>query len=428
MEEIAKKPSEATRPYFFFSYARKDRNDFLDQFYLDLRAELEGLGLDVENAGVFRDLDEISPGEDYDDQLARALQKSLTLVCIYSPWYFKRPYCWMEFQAFLDRQANLRYEEGMARGVRGIIPVLWRRPEDLAGWGLPPILVRKVQLTIDRINAYKESGLQGVMRREGRNEGSSYWEVLEEIARLILKEVREDPLPELPELPSAREAWTAAMTERQRPLSRAANQPLSNQVNPSNGDVFVCYATTGDLDEEPETWKPFPEECGDSIRLLLEEISADAGHRYIEHVVHVGEDIGSASDELLSALRTATLDNALTFLIVHPVLLRSGQMQPLISRLLDAGKWRGAVIVPSSATEASQYEEILQEAVDSEREVRMIGAVYSLRAFERRLLIMVNDLMRLLTAEAKVGRDLPADGPSSLPRLAGPRKKHGNDV
>src|SRR2546422_523635 len=102
----------ATLPCFFFSYARKDHGPYLERFFKELKERVARKGLFDEDQGEvsFRDIDNIEPGEDWGQELADALAKCLTMVSIYTPWYFARPYCGKEFRIFLDRQAGVTYD------------------------------------------------------------------------------------------------------------------------------------------------------------------------------------------------------------------------------------------------------------------------------------------------------------------------------
>ena len=63
---------------------------------------------------AFIDTDSIKTGEDWNSRIAGALQITKVLVCVYSPNFFSKErrheYCAKEFDAFLRRHTDLRYE------------------------------------------------------------------------------------------------------------------------------------------------------------------------------------------------------------------------------------------------------------------------------------------------------------------------------
>src|SRR5262245_44919752 len=116
---------------FFLSYARVDAHkiekgrrqpDPTFEAFLD-RLSQRVTQLTGEGPG-FVDRN-IEIGEDWRDDLAEALATSKTMVCLYSPSYFKSETCGKEMQVFLDRRR--RYiRENVGKKPANIIPVIWQ--------------------------------------------------------------------------------------------------------------------------------------------------------------------------------------------------------------------------------------------------------------------------------------------------------------
>src|SRR5215469_5910713 len=112
-------------PVFFVSYARADsehppdRED-LTKFVTDLGARV-ARQLPTPFKGVsFFDASSIETGQAWSNELVDALMKSRVGVALYTPNYFTRRWCGLEFQAFLSRLQA-------ADGATGIVPVLWMK-------------------------------------------------------------------------------------------------------------------------------------------------------------------------------------------------------------------------------------------------------------------------------------------------------------
>jgi FxsC-like protein len=125
--------------YFFLSYAHDDdmpkiyddpKSDVkigpIKKFYLDLCVKLRGRTALPENEIGFFDDKEIPLGTKWSQELSEAIQSSKIFVSIYSPTYFRKPYCGKEWTVFnLRKQAYAK-----AHGVEEpalMIPVLWQK-------------------------------------------------------------------------------------------------------------------------------------------------------------------------------------------------------------------------------------------------------------------------------------------------------------
>ncbi|MBP0451306.1 TIR domain-containing protein [Kitasatospora sp. RG8] len=183
------------RPYFFFSYARRDHmagGAFVDQFFSDLRDELAR----IEPAAgpgelAYRDTERLRVGDDWEQQLSRMLAVSRTMVALYSPAYFASSYCGKEWTAFDGRMR--RHQKMTGEAVPALIPVVWEPPPA----GLPAEVLRIQYSQHDLGVAYATGGLRDLLRADPH--GPDYRRVVRAIAERV-REAACLPLTELPHL------------------------------------------------------------------------------------------------------------------------------------------------------------------------------------------------------------------------------------
>jgi len=100
---------------FFFSYTRGNSGQYLQQFFAHLSDELrEQMGLPKGTEVGFFDQQEIELGEEWQETILGALQASKVMVSVYSPGYFKSPYCGKEWQFFQMRREAFRRSKAAA--------------------------------------------------------------------------------------------------------------------------------------------------------------------------------------------------------------------------------------------------------------------------------------------------------------------------
>ncbi|MFE7589236.1 TIR-like protein FxsC [Kitasatospora sp. NPDC057512] len=185
---------EQHRPYFFFSYARRDyeaEDAFVNQFFNDLRDELGrlvGTGVRVEEL-AYRDTERLRLGDDWAEKLATMLGRSRTMVALYSPAYFASLYCGKEWTAFRGRVR--RHHEDTGELISALVPVLW---EPVEPGGLADE-VNKIQWAQpDMGEAYARYGLRALLRTA---QGGAY----EQVVRVVAERVRDAAARRLGELP-----------------------------------------------------------------------------------------------------------------------------------------------------------------------------------------------------------------------------------
>ncbi len=185
---------EQHRPYFFFSYARRDyeaEDAFVNQFFNDLRDELGrlvGTGVRIEEL-AYRDTERLRLGDDWAEKLATMLGRSRTMVALYSPAYFASLYCGKEWTAFRGRVR--RHHEDTGELIPALVPVLW---EPVEPGGLADE-VNKIQWAQpDMGEAYARYGLRALLRTA---QGGAY----EQVVRVVAERVRDAAARRLGVLP-----------------------------------------------------------------------------------------------------------------------------------------------------------------------------------------------------------------------------------
>ncbi|MFD0411363.1 TIR-like protein FxsC [Kitasatospora sp. NPDC127116] len=292
----------AQRPYFFFSYARRDfeaEDAFVDQFFLDLRNELGRLlGVDgpVEDL-AFRDTEQLRLGDDWAERLATMLGRSRTMVALYSPAYFASLYCGKEWTAFRGRVR--RHHEETGAQVPALIPVLWEPVEqrDLAGE------VNKVQWAQpDMGEAYARYGLRALLR-------SGQAGVYEQVVRVVAERVRDAAARRLGELP---EFDLGAVRGYFPPPAAppAASDPGRVRLFIAAGRASEAVSADGGwYGSKPWHWAPYHPPTRPSLAARAQQVITGAG--YTTTLEEIDDDLNEKLDQ-------AREDNQVSVLLVDP--------------------------------------------------------------------------------------------------------------
>src|SRR5436305_10416421 len=90
--------------WFFFSYARLDRDPYLKKFYNELVDSVRvNAGGNRGEIGFF-DTEDIEPGQEWPAALAAALQTARVFVPVYTPSYFISEFCGREWRVIEERR------------------------------------------------------------------------------------------------------------------------------------------------------------------------------------------------------------------------------------------------------------------------------------------------------------------------------------
>jgi hypothetical protein len=112
---------------FFMSYARDDVDSELTQFGRDLCQEVRKVA-STEVGDGFIDVNSLRAGRPWAPDVVSALNSSHVLICVRSPRYFRREYCGIELEIFLERRRRfMRTHQRREPGC--IIPIPWQPHE-----------------------------------------------------------------------------------------------------------------------------------------------------------------------------------------------------------------------------------------------------------------------------------------------------------
>jgi FxsC-like protein len=133
--------STESAPYFFLGYAHTPEKPWVEKLYRDICAEvMERTTLPVTVDVGFMDGSAIPLGGDWRDEVARALATCRVFVPLYSPRYFTRAECGVEWHAFAQRILDHRARN--PGDPAAIVPALWTpvEAEDM------PDAARRIQI------------------------------------------------------------------------------------------------------------------------------------------------------------------------------------------------------------------------------------------------------------------------------------------
>jgi FxsC-like protein len=216
-------------PLFFVSYARSDRDSYLEQFVLDLTEEVRRKLGEKRNENIrFWDTQDIDVGDVWPEKLRDALRVSRFCVCLLSPGYFNSEYCGKEFQVFKLRQSlNKRFS-----GTRPIFPVLWEAPR-----GPLPDAVQSLQYTTDDFPVtYVDEGLRYLMKLSKHKD--DYLLFVDRLAAKLVEAGDTEPLPELEVLDSLSNVASAF---------RFSNNVENDEGGPSNVRFVFVAASQSEI-------------------------------------------------------------------------------------------------------------------------------------------------------------------------------------
>jgi FxsC-like protein len=191
--------SASEQPYFFLSYARTpkhDKNDKSDpdrlvyKLYRDICQQI----LDIKdiNPSAVGYMDRNNQvGDNWPDELARALATCRVFVPLYSERYFSSVNCGKEWFAFRSRELN--QQARMLKSRSAILPALWTpiRPEKL-----PPATKGLLYAHPDFGRHYAQDGFYGIMKLSRYRR--EYQEAVYHFAQLIVERAEQVSLSPAP--------------------------------------------------------------------------------------------------------------------------------------------------------------------------------------------------------------------------------------
>jgi len=295
---------------FFFSYARENRNAYLERFFDDLS---EAVQLRKgENVGIgFFDQETLKLGEPWSPTLLEALQTSRTLVSMYSPAYLKSEFCGKEWQVFRMRQELYNKTRDSGPSVSIIKPVIWfpsdEYPEDVA---------RLQYLTGDEDELHNKLGLYWLCKQGCGRYKRAYTEFIRRFADELWRTILDvnDNIPCL--------ANISSMDAIENPFQESVNQLQPAQQRGPKFVHFIVVAATPEqlrgirnLDPYGENggvdWCPYLPPVPSPIGPLAQRVASDPELNYNSNVL-----ICSASFQLVEHVRKAEADRNIVILFV----------------------------------------------------------------------------------------------------------------
>lgn len=346
--------------WFFFSYARLDRDEYLKKFFEDLRNEVRVLSGELnENAVGFFDGEEIEPGAQWGATLASALQDSSTFVSILSPTYFQKEYCGKEWNVFHSRVRT--YEQGLAgKGSGLILPVLWV-PENRLPQPLPQV-VSGIQYNHDDFGAeYARQGLKQLIKL--RRYEDDYHNLVSALAGRLVDAARLHSLPPLAALDPIEQVPSAFHSSRQNPAADpapATSGPRYVQFIYVAENRNRMAALRQELDaygiEGGKDWIPYLPDVNEPIGFLAQDV-ATREKLFYEEV--------RLTDDLVKALEKSEQARKLVVIIVDTWTLRIEEYKKILRQYDDRSFINCVVLVPwnTSDTESQQASSTLENIV-----------------------------------------------------------------
>jgi hypothetical protein len=394
------------RHLFFFSYARLEQDKYLQRFFDDLCATVTRKVVHMEPS--FRDLDQIAPGDHWPTRLIDALQASQTLLCIYSPTYFKREYCGKEFTVFLQRQGVAMAEDDVARGSQRIIPVLWMRQNDLERLKLPPAMLRAIHYTVkSHTKLYIDLGLGGIMRRNGRR--SPYHAIVDELADGIIDRCTSalPPLPDLTDLERVPNAFAVP----------SAPQPGGPNI------LRLFYVTSAD-EAAAHPRDPLLPAHIDALGHLVAEVVLQLRMQFELDTIDPAD--AAAGKQFAADVLAATARNETVLVLARASVLTPAAAVVLHAVAATAGLRGGIMVIAgpddqAADTLAAGLTAAQAAARDDAERMTVRAFAGSNSEFRVALAGFLSQLKRRSVATGAVCREISTAGPDRKPIVAGPR-------
>lgn len=325
-------------PFFFFSYARRDRVDSnLIDFYDDLRNELATrMGTELAETG-YLDI-RTTPGAPWAERIADELNTCQVFVPAYSPLYFQSDNCGREWHAFMER---------LKRGANGppattrIVPVWWVPPT-----GPLPHAVRPFEDTRDHFGAeYREYGLR-YLKQLKENEGK-YKDFLVKFTGMLMAAANPSPLPpgraaDLVGGPSAFMPTVIPVGAAAMPAAGGPRRVHFVIVAANQHEMRQHRSSVDYYGGDSEEWSPYYPDHTDPIALHAQGVAQS--QRLIFSLVR--------ADALVELLDRARHRHEVVVLIVDSWATRIQAYQALLAEYDRRRPGTAAVLVPWNAADA----------------------------------------------------------------------------
>ncbi|CAN2045264.1 putative TIR domain-containing protein [Candidatus Magnetomoraceae bacterium gMMP-1] len=328
--------------YFcFFSYARRDFNHDMEQFYYDIIKEIRLLRGGECDKTCFRDTRNIDIGELWQESLARGITTSRIFISMLSPSYFESKWCGKEWQVFSTRIDKYKTEYSISEYPPLIFPLLWAPKYSIDK--AAPSCVTNLQFTHGSFGKlYAEEGLNYLISLK-RNE-DDYHTFLKELAKKIFLTAESYPLPYFENIQSIKDMKNAfcaspacAKIQKQKISTRYVKfvyaAARSDEIQNLKEDTGA-YGTEGGLE-----WKPyFPKykEDKDEIGIIAQSIAVDENFH---------SDNLPVNNELCTMIQESR-NNNIVIIFVDPWTLKLKCYQEIMENYDKIRSYNCAVLVP----------------------------------------------------------------------------------
>src|SRR5258708_23492382 len=269
---------------FFISYARHDRDPYLDRFLSELLSEVQiKSGLPAEEVG-FLDRASIRIGDEWDSQMSGVLSTTPMCVSICSPGYLNSENCGKEYQYFLTRyERQFGAQVGKIPIARVIFPVMWY-------WAYNrrfPNIISRFQYAGDEFpDVYAKEGLRFLAKLNRYQD--AYRELVDRLARQLVKAWHE--------LPDAADSQAGKFDDLPSAWGQNHFTEASSAQGPGSPSVVRCSFVVGSKDQiatkrallsgyddqDTGSWRPYHPQHDESIRTLAESAIYGLKLRYAE--------------------------------------------------------------------------------------------------------------------------------------------------
>ncbi|MGZ5131574.1 MAG: TIR-like protein FxsC [Caldimonas sp.] len=344
---------------FFFSYTRGNNDLYLKKFFTDLSEEVRNRrGLPAGTEVGFFDQRNLELGEDWDAALVEALQSCKVMIAIASPGYWTSEYCGKEWAVF---RARLAQAAGPGAKLPPLLkPVVWLP----FAFDTLPAAVAGGQLTFGDPHAtHNVEGLRYLLKRIDEQR-SAYEDVVESLAKEIIKAADQHPLPPLaavPRLGQIAAAFPAKAAPAAAAAGGAAPAPLPSPSGPKHV-AFIYVAAHPQAFGAARKAEPYVDVGGPDWKPFY-PVSTTRVHRFVQSVV-AGDDLDFTSEalpfgaNLIDRIDEAWRQRQIVVLIVDPWSLHwdaqraTPEYQTLLKALDSRLDYHWCVLVPWNESDA----------------------------------------------------------------------------
>lgn len=321
---------------FFISYSR-GKDPYLQKFVDMLSDEIRDVrGVKPSIEVGFFDQREIELGEDWDATIVEALQSSSVFLPLYSPAFFKSPYCTKELSLFRQRcTASLAPGKPIPPLIK---PIIWI-PFDVKA--APPV-VAAGQFTIgDPLSVHNESGVKFMFKQFVQYE-TQLNSLIRQLALQITAAADAHLLPRLAAVPKLQNVMVGG-DGLPAPIPPSGPKHVRLVYVAADPQAFGAARGNGPYVESggPD-WKPFFP--ADKTRI----------HRFVQNVVSA-DDLDFTSDEmrfgdnLIAEIEDAWRQRQIVILVVDGWSVHwSPHYRALLSQLDGRLDYHWCVLVPSN--------------------------------------------------------------------------------